>query len=76
MESHEKCKGIVICPADKGGGLDVLSKEYYQSEVSRLLSDGDTYKILNKAPMLPFKDKLHLIIEDGKGQRILTKQHI
>lgn len=74
MESLEKRKEIVIRRADKGGGLVVLSKEYYQSEINRLLSNGDTYKILNKDPMLTFKEELHSIIEDVEDQRILTKK--
>lgn len=33
MESLEKQKEIIICPADTGGGLVVLSESYYQNEM-------------------------------------------
>lgn len=74
MEPLEKRKEIVIRPTDKGESLVVLSKEYYQAEINHLLSDSDSYKILNKDPMLQLKDKLLSIIADGKAQRILTKK--
>lgn len=65
IKSLMERKDIVTHPADKGGGL-VISKEYYQGEMCCLLSDRDTYHVLNKDPMLAFKDELHNIIEDGK----------
>lgn len=74
IQSLAERKDIVIRPADKGGGLVILSKEYYQSEMVRLLSDHDTYRVLSKDPMLLYKVELHAIIEDGKDQKILNKK--
>lgn len=74
MESLEKRKEIIIRPADKGGGLVILDKTDYLSEITHLLSDRDTYQILNKDPMLAYKDELHLLIEEGKATNVLTKK--
>lgn len=39
IECLTKWKDLVIRPADKGGGLVVLSKAYYNNEMQNLLSD-------------------------------------
>lgn len=74
MESLEKRKEIIIHPADKEGGLVILDKTYYQAEMSQLLSDHVTYKILTKDPMLDYKDELHVLVEEGKTKGVLNKK--
>lgn len=38
-----KRKDIVICPADMGGGIVILSKKQYTDMMVNLLSDANTY---------------------------------
>lgn len=74
MKSPEKRNDIIIHPADKGGGLVILDKSKYLEELHKLLEDRETYQILNKDPMLVYKDELHWLIEEGKSGNILTKK--
>lgn len=39
LKAFEDRKDVVICQADKGGGLVVLSKENYYKEVNRLVEE-------------------------------------
>lgn len=43
-------KGLIICPANKGGGIVLLDIQDYQCELKNLLVDWLTYKILNRDP--------------------------
>ncbi|XP_040212329.1 uncharacterized protein LOC120943214 [Rana temporaria] len=72
--SLEKRNDIVIRPADKGGGLVVLSKAYYFEEMSRHLSDRSTYSVLRGDPMVMYKNELHSLVEVGKGKGVLTSK--
>ena len=74
IKSLELRNDIVIRPADKGGGLVVLSKTYYQEEMTRLLSDSDTYLLLRGDPMVHFKNELHSLVEKGKQEGVLNKK--
>lgn len=74
--SLEQRRDIVIRPADKGGGLVVLSKAYYQAEMLQLLNDQDTYLLLRGDPMLTFKNNLHALIENGKRKGILNPKEV
>lgn len=39
ITSLESKKDVIIRPADKGGGLVVMSKQFYKEEMCRLLED-------------------------------------
>lgn len=43
IKQLEENKKVVIRPADKGGAIVVLSKEYYNKELSDQLCDTNTY---------------------------------
>lgn len=74
IRALEKNKNVVIRPADKGGGLVIMSKSYYQEEMDRLLSDRKTYQVLTKDPISQFKDKLEVLISLGKTRGVLNKK--
>lgn len=54
----------------------VLSKTYYQEEMSRLLSDCDTYQLLGSDPVLKFKEELHFLVEKGKNRGVLSHKEV
>lgn len=74
MKTLEKRTDIVIRPADKGGGIVVLSLQQYKSEMERLLNDTETYQLLNGNPSRSFKEALEHIIKDGMDEGFLSKQ--
>lgn len=42
MEQLQERKNIVIRPADKGGGMVILDKTYYDTQLNGMLSDENT----------------------------------
>lgn len=48
-------KSLIIHPADKGGGILILDKPDYHSEITKILSDATTYIKLPKNPTLDLK---------------------
>lgn len=66
-------KDLIICPADKGGGIVILDKSDYHSEMTRILSDTETYSLLPKNPTLDFKKTLIDLINTGSQLGILDK---
>lgn len=49
IKALEKRKEVVVCPADKGGCLVILSKENYYKELNRLVEDHTTYEKYKKS---------------------------
>lgn len=74
VTSLENKKEVVICPADKVGGLVVMSKTFSTDEMCRLLSDRDTYQLLHGDPKFKYNEELHHLIKHGKEKKILTKK--
>uniref|UniRef100_A0A8C5PK16 Uncharacterized protein n=1 Tax=Leptobrachium leishanense TaxID=445787 RepID=A0A8C5PK16_9ANUR len=64
---------IVIKPADKGGGLVILSKEQYKKEALRILSDRTTYEPLSRDPTQDFVKLLDDLLNFGKSEEILNE---
>lgn len=50
IKELEENKRIVIRPADKGGAIVILSKEYYNEELQGQLNDSNTYIKLKRKP--------------------------
>lgn len=73
LRSLEKRKDIVIRPADKGGGIVVLSVEQYKKEMERILEDRSTYQILKSGPSKRYKQELKSIILYGVEKGLLNK---
>ncbi|XP_041420430.1 uncharacterized protein LOC121394203 [Xenopus laevis] len=73
-------KDIIIRQADKGGGIVILDKTYYVDEITKQLSDTDTYVRLKGDPTVKFKQKLDTLINtavvagwvDENTKRFLT----
>lgn len=70
----EQNKEIVVRPADKGGAIVVLSKEYYNNELLGQLSDTNTYIKLNGNPTREYKRELSDVIRKGVSKNILNKK--
>lgn len=70
--SLESKKDVIICPADKGGGLVVMSKQFFKGEMCHLLEDTNTYKLLKSDPIFEFKEDLSLLIQKGLRHKVLT----
>lgn len=64
----------MIRPADKGGGLVILNKKDYETEMERLLKTPDTYKKLKGNPKGEYEKKLKAFIQRGEKRGILTKK--
>lgn len=65
---------LVIRPADKGGGVLILNKADYLTEMNRLLSDITTYTKLANNPTVKFKKELKSLINEGFSLGILNKK--
>lgn len=65
IKKLEENKQIVVRPADKGGGLVILTKENYNKELQRLLRDTTTYKLLKSNPTTKLKKELLTWISKG-----------
>ncbi|OCT72218.1 hypothetical protein XELAEV_18035190mg [Xenopus laevis] len=62
-------KTIIIKPADKGGGIVIITKEYYMNKIKGQLSDTTTYKKLRKNPTNEYK-----LLDKAKNKGILNKK--
>lgn len=65
-------ENLVIKPADKGGGIVILNKTDYKLEMENLLSDVDTYQLLQGDPTSQYKSALIQLINEGMDLGILT----
>lgn len=74
VKSLKEKGDLIITPADKGGGLVLLSKESYISELNQQLNDTTTYLRLKGDPLARFKKELLVLLEDGKQKGILTNK--
>ncbi|XP_073481353.1 uncharacterized protein [Aquarana catesbeiana] len=74
LRKLEKRKNIVIRPADKGGGVVILTKEDYYKELERLVKDPSTYQPLKKNPNRELKKKLKEYLDKGIADKILNKK--
>uniref|UniRef100_A0A8C5QWP4 Reverse transcriptase domain-containing protein n=1 Tax=Leptobrachium leishanense TaxID=445787 RepID=A0A8C5QWP4_9ANUR len=67
---------ITIKPADKGGGIVILSTERYEEESLKILNDPETYIKLRKDPTEDIVAKFHQYLDEGEMVGILNdKEH-
>lgn len=52
----------------------ILEKEFYHTQMTGMLSDGDTYTELKTDSTVRFKEKLKKVVESGYRARVLTKK--
>uniref|UniRef100_A0A8C5P7K0 Reverse transcriptase domain-containing protein n=1 Tax=Leptobrachium leishanense TaxID=445787 RepID=A0A8C5P7K0_9ANUR len=74
LKNLQNDSNIVIKPADKGGGTVILSKEAYDTEVLRILSDTSTYEPLKGDPINGIRSKLNALLLEGKENEILNEK--
>lgn len=74
IKSIEKNKQIVVRPADKGGGLVILNREYYYGEMQLQLEDNKIYKRMKGDPTSRLKEELSAWVNEGSNNKILTSQ--
>lgn len=67
-------KDLIICPTDKGGGVVILDKSDYHGEMTRILSDTETYCRLSKNPTSEYKKILVDLVDSGFQLGILDKK--
>lgn len=67
-------KDLIVRPADKGGGIIVMNKSDYISEMPRILSDQDTYAELPSNPTNGYKRDLTTLVKKGFDRQILNKK--
>lgn len=72
MESLEKRKELVIRPAVKGGGVVILTKNFYHNQLNEMLMDVDTYKKLNNDPTSQYVNELQALVDSGFTTGILS----
>lgn len=73
LETLKNRTNIVIRPADKGGGIVVLSLDQYKGEMNRLLEVSDTYRLLTSNPSKSVREELERIIRYGIDNQLLSK---
>ncbi|CAH2306825.1 Hypothetical predicted protein, partial [Pelobates cultripes] len=74
LRELQEDKDIVIKPADKGGGLVILSSAMYIEEAHRQLNDPDVYEKLPSDPIKTIQNLFLTFLNKGVSQSILTKQ--
>uniref|UniRef100_A0A8C5WJC8 Reverse transcriptase domain-containing protein n=1 Tax=Leptobrachium leishanense TaxID=445787 RepID=A0A8C5WJC8_9ANUR len=67
---------IVIKPADKGGGVVIMTAEYYKNEAMRILGDETTYRHLKNDPSMNFKHLFHEYLDQGHLLGILNNNEL
>uniref|UniRef100_A0A8C5PUJ4 Reverse transcriptase domain-containing protein n=1 Tax=Leptobrachium leishanense TaxID=445787 RepID=A0A8C5PUJ4_9ANUR len=67
---------IVIKPADKGGGIVIMTADYYNNEAMRILGDATTYRHLKKDPSMDFKHIFHDYLDQGHLLGILNNNEL
>ena len=55
IKDLQKQQSIMILPADKGKATVIIDKEEYNSKLTSMLSDTNTYTKLKKDPMAAYK---------------------
>lgn len=74
------CKSLVlrvrVRQADKGGGVVILSKVFYNSQLTEMLSDEETYKKLERGPTLQYGEELRRPVETGYHTGVLSNKEM
>ncbi|CAJ0918791.1 unnamed protein product, partial [Ranitomeya imitator] len=83
LSSLKENKHIIIKPADKGGSIVVLARDYYMNEIKTQLSDSDTYEPISHNPTFEIGKEIKDLVTyyttmgtiDTKLGEFLIKQH-
>lgn len=74
IKALENRKDVIIHPADKGGGVVVMDKTYYHSQLLDMLQDENTYQQLDKDPTNKYREDLFNLVDYGFYKRVITKK--
>ncbi|XP_063281802.1 vomeronasal type-2 receptor 26-like [Pelobates fuscus] len=74
LKKFQKDKSIIIKPADKGGGVVLMTLDDYNKESHRLLEDTNTYIKLRADPTKDLKEKCHNYLNEGYKNGILNQK--
>ena len=59
---------VIIKPADKSGATVIMDRFHYETEINKLLSNEEFYKVLNKDPSKKVKKEYNkLVIKEEYG---------
>uniref|UniRef100_A0A8C5M8H1 Uncharacterized protein n=1 Tax=Leptobrachium leishanense TaxID=445787 RepID=A0A8C5M8H1_9ANUR len=75
LKKLQSRKEWVIRAADKGGGTEIMKREYYETEARRILMDRTTYRKLEKDPTENFKVDLRNLLEEAVDRGIIAKEN-
>lgn len=65
---------MIIRPADKGGGVVVLDKDFYHGQMMDLLNVRAMYRNFHRDPMSTYREQLTALIELGSRYKVLNKK--
>ena len=74
IKSLQQNKNLVIKPADKGGAIVLMSKEDYQLECRRLLSNERHYKIITEDPTHRLNNTIKNLLEEAEVNSWISQQ--
>ncbi|XP_056419489.1 uncharacterized protein LOC130360958 [Hyla sarda] len=74
LAGWKKNNDLVICLAEKGGGVVIMSLEYYEEESLHILSDKNFYRQIAKDPYKRISEEYNKLINSGLSDGILNKQ--
>lgn len=58
IEQLERRREIIIRPADKGGGVVILDKDFYYTQLNNMLLDQEAYVKLERDPTNKYNKEL------------------
>lgn len=71
LEALERRNEIIIRLADKGGGVVILAKNFYHSQLLVMLAHSETYALLDRDPTNGYIRELNTLVEYGYYTRVL-----
>lgn len=74
IKALEARKDVIICPADKGGGVVIMHKSYYHTQLQTMLDDEITYRHLPSDPTKGYRNDHHNLVDFGYYMRVITKK--
>uniref|UniRef100_A0A671M011 Uncharacterized protein n=1 Tax=Sinocyclocheilus anshuiensis TaxID=1608454 RepID=A0A671M011_9TELE len=69
-------KDIVVKPADKGGGLVILPRTLYNSEVFRQLQNNSYYKVLTSDPTIQFQREIEHFLKMAHLEGLISEKEL
>lgn len=74
IEQLEKINNIVVWLADKIGGVVIMDKSFYNSQLDKMLSDENTYVKLSSVPTSAYQKDLQRLVDLGSDKGSVHKK--